>query len=190
MLRRREWVALSLAHLFEIARERVQTEREHFQWLASRLARAHPRRQLNERRQRLDELQTSLARCTRKELRRHQTAVSNFAQRLARVKPSRTLGLRRQIIVKLMRRLQEASRHALQSQRQQLREMETRLRLLSPEQVLERGFSITRDAATGAVVRDADAIKPGQKLKTRLQRGEIVTTAEGGEKRRPSRAKS
>jgi exodeoxyribonuclease VII large subunit len=190
MLRRREWVAQSLAHLFEITRERVQTEREHFQWLASRLARAHPRRQLNEHRQRLDELQTSLARCTRKELRRHQTAVSNFAQRLARVKPSRTLGLRRQIIGELMRRLQESARHALQSQRQQLREMETRLRLLSPEQVLERGFSITRDAATGAVIRDADAVKPRQKLKTRLQRGEILSTAEDGGRRGLSRPKS
>jgi len=145
---------------------------------------------LNERRQRLDELQTSLARCTRKELRRHQTGVTNFAQRLARLKPSKTLGLRRQIIGELMRRLHDSARHALQSQRQRLREMEARLRLLSPEQVLERGFSITRDMATGVVVRDASAIKPGQKLKTWVQRGEIVSTAESGEQRGPSGAKS
>ena len=190
MMRRREWAAQSLAHLFELTRKRLAAEREHLAWLVSRLARAQPRRQLNERRQRLDELQTSLARGTRKELRRHRTAVLNFAQRISRVKPSKTLGLRRQIIIELARRLQEATRHALQSQRQQLREMETRLRLLSPEQVLERGFSITRDAATGAVLRDTDRVNPGQKLKTRLQHGEMVSTVEGSEKRRPSRTKS
>lgn len=190
MMRRREWVAQSVVQLFAIARDRVQAEREHLQRLVSRLTRTHPRRQLNERRQRLDELQTSLTRCTRKELRRHQTAVLNAAQRIARVKPSKTLGLRRQIILELMRRLHEATRHAMKSQRQQLREMKTRLRLLSPEQVLERGFSITRDATTGAVVRDANAVRPGQKLKTRLQRGEIMSTAESSGRPRPSRPES
>ncbi len=189
MMRQREWTARSFAHLFEMTRERVKAEREQFQWLAARLARAHPRRQLNERRQRLDELKTSLARCTRKELRRHRTAVSNLAQRIARVKPSRTLGLRRQIIVELARRLHEATRHTLRSQRQQLREMETRLRLLSPEQVLERGFSITRDATTGEVIRDADKVTSRQRLRTRLQRGEILSTVEDREKRRISRTK-
>lgn len=190
MLRRREWAAQSLAHLFEMARERAKAGREHLQWLASRLARAHPRRPLNERRQRLDELQTSLARCSRQELRRHRSIASNLAQRIVRVKPSKMLALRRQIILELMRRLHEASRHALQSRRQQVREMETRLRLLSPEKVLERGFSITRDAETGALIRDANTVKPWQKLKTRLQRGEIVSIAEDSEKRRPSHTKS
>jgi exodeoxyribonuclease VII large subunit len=102
----------------------------------------------------------------------------SFAQRIARVKPSKGMGLRRQIVGELARRLHEATRHALQAQRQRLREMETRLRLLSPEHVLERGFSITRDAGTGAVIRDAGKVKKGQKLKTRVQCGEIASVAE------------
>ena len=190
MMRRREWLAQGVVHLFELTRDRVKAERDHLQWLTSRLVRAHPRRFLNERRQRLDELQTSLSRCTRKELRRHQTTVLNYAQRMARVKPSKTLGLRRQILLELTRRLREATRHAWQSHQQQLREMETRLRLLSPEQTLQRGFSITQDAETGEVIRDAAAVKPKQKLKTRLQRGEIVSTADVKEQPHRSRTKS
>jgi exodeoxyribonuclease VII large subunit len=179
MMRRREWVVQSAAHLFGLARERVKAERDNLEWLVARMERMHPRRQLNEHRQRLDELQTSLARCTAKELRRHRVTVWNFAQRLARVKPSKSLGLRRQIVVELTRRLHEETRHALQTQRQQLREMEARLRLLSPEHVLERGFSITRDAATGVVLRDAKDLEAGQKIKTQLRHGEILSVTEG-----------
>ena len=50
-----------------------------------------------------------------------------------------------------------------------------RLRLLSPENVLARGYSITTDAATGAVIRRAEQAVPGQTLRTRVQHGEMVS---------------
>jgi len=45
--------------------------------------------------------------------------------------------------------------------------------LLSPVSVLERGYSITSDAATGKVIRDAAEVSQGQALKTRLKNGQI-----------------
>jgi exodeoxyribonuclease VII large subunit len=57
--------------------------------------------------------------------------------------------------------------------------LEARLRLLSPTNVLERGYSVTFDAETGQVIRDATEVKPGQRLKTRLKQGEIRSVAEG-----------
>jgi len=181
MMRRREWVAESAAHLFELARERLVGERENLQRLVARMNRMQPRRQLNERRQRLDELQTSLVRYTAKDLRRHRIHVWNLVQRLARVRPSKTLGLRRQIVLELTRRLYEESRHALQTQSQKLREMETRLRLLSPEHVMDRGFSITRDAVTGTVLGDAGKINAGQQIRTQFRDGEVLSVVEGRE---------
>jgi len=53
-----------------------------------------------------------------------------------------------------------------------------RLQLLGPEQVLARGYSITTDADTGKVLRDAATIKAGQRLKTRLKKGEVVSKVE------------
>ena len=50
---------------------------------------------------------------------------------------------------------------------------QARLRLLSPQQVLQRGYSITMDATTGRVIRAADEVRAGQRLKTKLQAGEI-----------------
>jgi exodeoxyribonuclease VII large subunit len=52
------------------------------------------------------------------------------------------------------------------------------LHLLGPEQVLARGYSITMDAASGKVLRDAQRVQSGQRLKTRLQAGEILSRAE------------
>ena len=59
-----------------------------------------------------------------------------------------------------------------------LDQAEARLRLLGPEQVLSRGYSITTDAASGKIVRDAKQVKPGQRLKTRLKTGEVTSVAE------------
>jgi exodeoxyribonuclease VII large subunit len=57
--------------------------------------------------------------------------------------------------------------------------LEARLRLLGPEQVLARGYSITSDAATGKVLREAGEVKVGQRLKTRLKTGHVISRAEG-----------
>jgi exodeoxyribonuclease VII large subunit len=178
MVRRRQWVRESARHLFELVRERVRAERENWTWLAARLARTHPRRVLNERSQRLDDARTSLVRCTRKDLRRHKAAALNFAQRLARVKLSKTITLRQQVLLELTRRVQEDARHALDLHRQHLQVAGTRLRLLSPQQVLERGFSITQEAGSGKVIRDATQVRTGQRLKTKLARGEVTSVAD------------
>jgi exodeoxyribonuclease VII large subunit len=64
---------------------------------------------------------------------------------------------------------------ALKMRRGNLRQLEKRLNSLGPEQVLARGYSITTDAASGKVLRDAATVKAGQKLKTRLAKGEIFS---------------
>ncbi|HEY3760144.1 MAG TPA: exodeoxyribonuclease VII large subunit [Verrucomicrobiae bacterium] len=121
-----------------------------------RLARAHPRRKFQTWRQRLDELHGDLSRCLKHHTRHSTVALQNLSERLHRIHPSQTLKLRRD----------------------QLRQIERRLNVLGPEQVLGRGYSITMDAASGKVLRDASKIKAGQKLKTRLKTGEIITRAE------------
>jgi exodeoxyribonuclease VII large subunit len=69
-------------------------------------------------------------------------------------------------------------RQQLEARRTGLGALEARLRLLGPEQVLARGYSITTDAATGNVLREAREVKAGQLLKTRLKAGQIVSRAE------------
>ncbi len=178
MMRRREWVAQSAAHLFSLVRERVEAAREQLHWHVTRLARVHPRRELNQRRQQLDDAQRALTRSAVQTWRQHQLATRALAQRLTRVQPSRLLVAKRQQLAEPARRLPEHARRALETKRRQFGELETRLRLLAPEKVLERGYSITRDAETGALIRDARALEAGRQVKTRVQHGEFTSVVE------------
>lgn len=53
-----------------------------------------------------------------------------------------------------------------------------RLRALSPEAVLARGYSITQDAATGAVLRDATQVRRGGHVRVRLAAGGLEAVVE------------
>jgi exonuclease VII large subunit len=44
--------------------------------------------------------------------------------------------------------------------------------------VLQRGYSITQDARTGAVVRSAGELQIGQTIVTRLSRGQATSKVE------------
>lgn len=53
-----------------------------------------------------------------------------------------------------------------------------KLQSLSPLAVLSRGYSVTQDADTGHVIRDANQLQAGQKLLTRLEKGEAVSVVQ------------
>ncbi len=55
-------------------------------------------------------------------------------------------------------------------------QLKAKLGLLSPYSVLKRGYSLTTDAS-GAVVKSASAVKPGDVLKTRLCDGVVESVA-------------
>lgn len=105
-------------------------------------------------------------------------AWQNLADRLSRARPALLLKQRRQVLRQAGQRLQEQARHRLRESRNRFQTLAARLRLLGPEQVLGRGYSITRDAQSGAVLRAAAAARAGQRLKTRLKVGEIASVVE------------
>ena len=174
----REFVIESAGRIRELLGRHFEGNVYELSQLNERFARVHPRRQLNESLQRLDDLQTGLSRCVRQGTRERQVAWRNFSERLRRVRPAQLLQQRRELLHTTRRRLAELAKVNLQNGRTRFQALESRLRLLGPEQVLARGYSITLDAATGNVIRDAGNVKPGQRLKTRLAQGEIKSAAE------------
>jgi exodeoxyribonuclease VII large subunit len=174
----REFVAEAPALMRQRVRQRLETGVEDFTSLIGRLQRAHPRRRLNESLQRLDDLQTGLLRCATQGARGRRVEWQNLATRLLRVRPAQLLKQRRELLKVGRRRLHELTHAQLRNLRNRFSAAESRLLLLGPEQVLSRGYSITMDAATGEVLRDANQVKPGQRLKTRLKKGEVFSKAE------------
>jgi exodeoxyribonuclease VII large subunit len=85
---------------------------------------------------------------------------------------------RREALQRANCRLRELFVQRWRSHQDRLATAETRLRLLSPEQVLARGYSITADASTDKVIRAANEVRVGQKIKTKLKSGEIRSAVE------------
>jgi exodeoxyribonuclease VII large subunit len=162
----------------EIITEGVFASRQLVTDLTQRMARAHPRRRMNELLQQLDDLQAGLLRCTRQGTKERQVAWQNLATRLLRVRPAQLLRQRRESLVLSQRRLRELARVHLRNWKNRFGATESRLHLLGPEQVLARGYSITMDAATGKVIRRALDVKSGQPLRTRVKEGEISSRVE------------
>ncbi len=137
------------------------------------LARLEPGGRVREGWQRLDDLAADLNRGARRGWRERDLALQTLASRLSRLRPALILQRRREAANLAARRLREAAQNRLTLLRHRWASAEARLKLLGPEQVLARGYSITLDAGTGKVIRDADATRQGQELKTRLHRGEL-----------------
>lgn len=152
----REFVLGTLPRLQQLTRRKLDREMKNLDSLTGRLSRLHPRRQLNDSLQRLDDLQESLLYRLKSAVQARSLMAANLTGRFQRARLTT----------------------ALKTRREALRQLEKRLNALGPEQVLARGYSITQDAATGAVLRSAAAVKPGQKLRTRLAQGEIKSAAE------------
>ena len=172
------WITQVPGRIRERLRQRFARELNQQRQFTQRLQRCHPRRVLNEKLQRLDDLRLSLARCTRHDLSSCRSDWQNLQERLVRVRPSQILEQRRAVFDQENRRLHEQLRHQLQRLRYCLGGLQDRLRLLAPEQVLGRGYSITMDAQTGRIIRNAAEAQPGQRLRTRLATGAIQSIAE------------
>jgi len=174
-----QFFAQAGARLRQLLRRKVDDKEDLLAQMTQRLARVHPRRRFNQWLQRLDDSQASLHRCAGQGLRERRVAWQNLAGRLARVRPAAMLNQRGKVLRQTVGHMHEQARHRIREFQDHLATLHARLRLLGPEQVLARGYSITLDASTGAVLRKASAIQYGQHLKTRLQTGEILSTAEG-----------
>jgi exodeoxyribonuclease VII large subunit len=174
----REFVAEAAVRLRRWMGRHFEARTSEFAQIRGRLARVHPRRLFNDWLQQLDDLQTSLSRRTKQEIQQRRVKTRNLAERLLRVRPTQLLQQRRELVHQEIQRLHEQMRHRLRERRDSLENLTARLRLLGPEQVLARGYSITTDADTGNVLRAAAEVKAGQRLKTRLKTGEVISRAE------------
>jgi exodeoxyribonuclease VII large subunit len=165
------------ARLRELIVDALRTKKDELENAVQRLQRKHPRRRLREQGQLLDELQGAIARCVRHQLLQKQRAFQAAEARLNRVHPETILAKWREALTRLTGQLRAQSSAQLEQKKHRVNNAGTRLALLSPENTLRRGYSITMDAS-GKVIRSAEKVKAGEKLRTRLAHGEISSRVE------------
>lgn len=175
----RAFLAEAAARLDQLARQGCGRARDEIEQWRGRLGRVHPRRRLQVREQRLDDLRVQLARAARFGVRGAQARLLLLFERTSRVRPRQLVARRRETLALTSRRLHERARLALAHRQQRVAGLAARIRLLSPENVLARGYSITSDAQTGRVLRSAVEAQAARLLRTRLSAGEVVSVVEG-----------
>ena len=173
-------VAHALARMSQLAAHRFEQAQTAAATALHRLQRVHPARRVEEHLQRVDDLRDSLARAMRVGQRHAHTRWTTVAQRLARLRPETLIARRQQAFRELRRRLAEQSRRHLENLRAKNSQLATRLKLLSPLNVLDRGYSITLEADSGAVIRSATNATNGRRLKTRFKDGTVISRIESG----------
>lgn len=169
----RDFVESAGRRLALLAQRRLERSRNGMEGWVRRWSRLHPRRRLESRSQRLDDAVESLRREVGRSVRILGRVLEAHRQRMLAQRPRTRVKVGQQELLRLRSALAAIPSRELLRRRQRLDGLVTRLRLLSPQNVLDRGYSLTLDAETGAVVRDVSGLVPGKRLQTRLQSGEV-----------------
>jgi len=153
------------------ARQRLTELRMHhaFQTVATRIA---------ERAQQVDDGAASLDRSMRSRLNEARQEWLRASAGVIRYDFRRFLGLKRAALDDRWARFDAEFRRFLTERQTQLAHVEAILKERNPLSLLQRGYSVTRDAA-GKIVRDAEAVTLGSDISIRLARGELEATIKG-----------
>lgn len=162
--------------LLQLQQQQLRHSAQQLHWLGKRLK--HPGRRLQENAQRLDELEMRLLQAQR-HLIRHQRARSEALRAgLEQHSPAARLQQLQQTQRELARRLQQGLRLRLSQLQQRLAAQAHSLETVSPLATLSRGYAIVSNAADDSIVRQADQVQVGDRLRTRLHQGELLCRVE------------
>jgi exodeoxyribonuclease VII large subunit len=115
-------------------------------------------------------------------LRSRVSTARTYLDQLARarvlVRPEVWLGEYARRLDELHLRATQAIRRHGEAARARLAELAARLEALSPLAVLQRGYSLTTDAATGRLLLAPEDTAPGRTILTRLAQGQLLSRVE------------
>lgn len=181
-------------------RNRLLVQRQRIERAAAHELFRRPMDLVNLRRQRLDDRQRALVAAMEQRLARAGARLAALALRLEQNRPALLILRMRQRLGQLFSRLQEhsprhqvrlsrarlagmsqqldrAARQAISRRATALEALGRHLRAIGPEQVLQRGYSIT-SRKKGGVIRSAGEVKSGDRLVTRFADGSVESTAQ------------
>ncbi len=157
-----------------VAQEQAETLRQR----GLRLAGLHPRRVLQQRQQRMDDLERSMAGLLRRSLDARSHRLERLAGRLRAIDPSARIGARSERCRQLGQLVRERGRNRMERARSSVERLGASLRHLSHRNVLERGYSITRLEGSGRVLGETGALEAGDLLVTTLKEGRVWSRVE------------
>ena len=149
-------------------RARLDLER-----LRNRLAQQEPGVRVARRMEDLDRLAERARAGLLRRLERARRQQGDLALRLNLLTPQRSLDRARSDLRRLSERLEDRLRARGLKARHRLDALATRLAAVSPMAPLERGYSLSFESESGRLIRSAQDVEPGSRIRTRFGDGEV-----------------
>ena len=157
-----------------VMQRRLDEDRRHLQWLATRLRQQHPGQRLLQWHQRLDELEQRLTRGLHARLQANQARLRELRAHLLRHHPLARIQRHQAQCQRQRQHLVQHMRHRLQDLQRRAEGLGRALDAISPLATLGRGYAIVSRLPTGEVLRDARKARPGDTVEARLAQGRLL----------------
>ncbi len=177
----KQWIdsiTAARSRLANLMRKALISRRQNLGWLEKRLDQQHPAQRLNQRRQRLDELELRLARAQRTLLRHWRARSENLLVQLYRHSPWQTVQRYGDRQHQLTQRLRLAMQNNIARARQRLAVTSRALDAVSPLATLSRGYAIVSRADDGRILKNAADARPGEGVVARLCEGSLLCSVD------------
>ncbi len=132
--------------------------------------------------QRVDELSFRLGSGIRSMLAAVRPRLDAWTTGLERVGPGRSWQRGSLMLPQLLQRLSRAMPWVITGKKQQLRTVASTLDTLSPLAILSRGYSILETSPGGTIVKDAQSVRVGDRIRARLAEGRLSCLVEQTER--------
>lgn len=156
----------------------MRTTRQELRQLEARLTRCHPGASLRQLHQQLDDLTRKLVSELRNQISETGWQIDSYRARLRSVSPAAALKQRSERLAGIRFRLLNAIRIRMNTIANRLAISAASLQAVSPLATLERGYSIVQDERSDRVIRDADEVQAGDRIRARLARGHLLAIVE------------
>ncbi len=166
-------IAKQQDRLTNAARQRLKALNARLMHLEARLR--DPRRELQEKSQRMDELELRLGKAMHRHMERASVQSQHLGRRLLMQSPAARLAIAHKTLDLVDERLHNSLRQHLKQQREALEHTAQSLHLVSPLATLGRGYAIVRDSK-GQIVRQASSLSEGEQISARLADGTITAS--------------
>lgn len=149
------------------------------QSLEKRLQRSHPGHQLQDRAQRIDELEIRILRSVQSKILKCQANIATSTAKFQQHSPKQRIKLLTTQLNNFEQRLARSIEQSLQKPRQKLVNLSRALDTVSPLATLSRGYAIVTQQSTGDILRSSDQSKIGDRVEARLNQGRLVCEVAG-----------
>jgi exodeoxyribonuclease VII large subunit len=155
-------------------RRNSMTQRLDHAW--HRLQQVHPRRRLDEQRQRLAQAQSGMSREIRRRLENGQRSIRHLEKQLAVLHPGRSIQLRRERLESAAARLNREIRGLVRQQRDRAAQIARTLNAVSPLETVGRGYALITATDSGEVISSTRRVPQDRRITAQVSDGRLFCT--------------